>query len=144
MNKISRENSVAITHPKILEFWDYEKNSISPYEISHGADKMIHFKCKLNHEFTALLYAFVKTLNCPVCKNKKVLIGFNDLATTHPELAKEWNYEKNNGITPQNITYGSGKKVWWICSEGHEWQVSPNMRTNKKTGCPICAKSLKL
>ena len=141
--KIHRDNSVAVTHPQILEFWDFEKNEVSPYNISYGADKVINFKCNKNHEFSALLYAFVATLKCPICQNRKVLVGYNDLATTHPDLCKEWNYEKNIDLTPQDITYGSGKKVWWICEHGHEWQVSPNMRTCNKTGCPICAKKKK-
>lgn len=36
------------------------------------------------------------------------------LAESHPELLKEWNYEKNF-IKPQEITAGSNKKIYWIC-----------------------------
>lgn len=38
---------------------------------------------------------------------------------------------------------GSVNKVWWKCSNGpdHEWQASPNSRTNPsiKSGCPCCS-----
>lgn len=36
--------------------------------------------------------------------------GFNDLATTHPELTKEWDYEKNGKLTPLNVVEFSNKK----------------------------------
>ena len=70
---------------------------------------------------------------------KKVLKGYTDLQTVNPALAKEWNYEKNNGLTPADVMPNSDKKVWWICSKGHEWQVRIQSR-NRGCGCPECAK----
>ena len=40
------------------------------------------------------------------------------------ELLEEWHPTKNANLTPHNVTYGSKKKVWWICKNGHEWQAS--------------------
>ena len=62
-----------------------------------------------------------------------------NLTTTHPELIKEWHPTKNGELTPQQLTFGSNKKVWWICEHGHEWEVSPNGRTSRPTGCPYCS-----
>ena len=71
--------------------------------------------------------------------NKVVKIGINDLKTTNPSLAKEWNYNKNT-ITPEQITAGSHSKAWWICSKcGNEWQSQIKSRNNG-CGCPECAK----
>ena len=36
----------------------------------------------------------------------------NSLAAVHPELVAEWS-EKNLPLTPDSITFGSNKKVWW-------------------------------
>ena len=36
----------------------------------------------------------------------------NNLAEVHPELVSEWS-EKNLLLTPDGITFGSNKKVWW-------------------------------
>ena len=36
----------------------------------------------------------------------------NSLAEVHPELVSEWS-EKNLPLTPDDITFGSNKKVWW-------------------------------
>ena len=44
----------------------------------------------------------------------------NSLAAVHPELIAEWS-EKNLPLTPDSITFGSNKKVWWKGACGHEW-----------------------
>ena len=66
------------------------------------------------------------------------------LSVTHPNLVKEWDYNKNNalGIYPDEIRYGSHRKVWWICKFGHEWQSRIADRTNKSQpcGCLVCAR----
>ena len=60
----------------------------------------------------------------------------NSFANKRPELISEWS-EKNT-ITPNDITYGSKKLVWWKGQCGHEWQASPKSRSSGE-GCPICA-----
>lgn len=67
----------------------------------------------------------------------EVITGVNDLATTHPDLVKEWDYEKND-LKPTDVTAGSAKKVWWKCQNGHSWQASVVNRA-KGTGCPFCS-----
>ena len=47
----------------------------------------------------------------------------NSLAAVHPELVAEWS-EKNLPLTPDSITFGSNKKVWWKGACGHEWQTT--------------------
>ncbi len=46
----------------------------------------------------------------------------NLLSEVHPELVLEWS-ERNLPLTPDKITYGSNKIVWWIGTCGHEWQT---------------------
>lgn len=62
------------------------------------------------------------------------------LKKDYPELAKQWNYKRNNkdGVYFEDVTPGSGKKVWWECPKGHEreaiiYSVSRGAR------CPYCA-----
>lgn len=57
-----------------------------------------------------------------------------------PSLLKEWNWNKNIGISPYSIGCGSSKKIWWKCSAcGNEWEATPNSRSgSKKCGCPKC------
>ena len=61
----------------------------------------------------------------------------NSLAEVHPELVSEWS-EKNLPLTPDDITFGSNKKVWWKGACGHEWQASVKARSNGEK-CPICS-----
>ena len=61
----------------------------------------------------------------------------NSLAEVHPELVLEWS-EKNLPLTPDDITFGSNKKVWWKGACGHEWQTSVKARSNGEK-CPICS-----
>jgi len=75
---------------------------------------------------------------CPYCNSNRLLIGFNDLKTKHPEILKEWNYNKNK-TTPDKYTYCSSEKVWWICENGHEYESTISNRTTKNTGCPYCS-----
>ena len=61
----------------------------------------------------------------------------NLLSEVHPELVAEWS-DKNLPLTPDRITYGSNKVVWWKGACGHEWQTSVKARSNGEN-CPICS-----
>lgn len=55
------------------------------------------------------------------------------------KLTEEWNYEKNQPLTPEKFTIASNKKVWWKCSKGHEWESIIANRARLGRGCPVCA-----
>ena len=61
------------------------------------------------------------------------------LLSSYPHLVKEWHPIKNGELTPNQVTYGSGKKVWWLCPKGHSYDTTINKRTNRKLGCPYCS-----
>lgn len=96
-----------------------------PTTISFGMSKRLEWKCKQGHTWSAIinLRSFQET-DCPICTGKKVLIGFNDLATTHPEIAKE-----AYGWDPRKVTYGSTKNALWKCANGHKWRAVVSGRT---------------
>lgn len=140
-------NDLETLRPDLLNEWNYEKNDIQPYQIGLGTMKKVWWKCSKGHEWQAVINNRTKGIGCPICSNKKVLAGYNDLATLRPELIKEWNYEKNKGLvdghnvdisTPDRVTLVSGNKVWWRCSQGHEWQATIAHRTSRNDGCPYC------
>ena len=45
----------------------------------------------------------------------------NSLSRMRPHLVSEWS-EKNFPLTPDTVTFGSNKTVWWKGACGHEWQ----------------------
>ena len=110
-----------------------------------GDNKHIEVECAKHHIWSSLPTNLRKGRGCPYCSGNKILVGFNDLATTNPELLEKWNYEKNNklGITPKSISKSYSKKVWWKCKNGHEYQRHVYNERKGSGRCPIC-KKLKL
>lgn len=62
----------------------------------------------------------------------------DSLQTEYPELSKQWHPTKNAPLTADTVTPHSGQKVWWLCSNGHEWNAVINSRS-RGMGCPYCA-----
>ena len=134
-----KHNSILISNPEIAREWNYEKNgNLKPEHFASNSNKKVWWKCEKGHEWEASIYSRNKGHGCPYCSNIKVLKGYNDLQTINPALAKEWNYEKNKELTPSDVMSNSGKRVWWKCSKGHEWQSCISHR-NKGSGCPYCS-----
>lgn len=63
----------------------------------------------------------------------------NSLSRMRPHLVSEWS-EKNFPLTPDTVTFGSNKTVWWKGACGHEWQTSIKARSAGEQ-CPICSGS---
>ena len=60
-----------------------------------------------------------------------------EFVVNNPKLIKEWDYDKNS-LNPNTITCGSTKKVWWICSNNHSYDMRIDHRNNGH-GCPYCS-----
>ena len=130
-------NDLATTHPALLLEWDFEKNSFPPTEVSSGSEKKVWWKCEHGHSWEAVVCSRTKGVGCPYCSGQRVWKGFNDLATTHPNLLSKWDWEKNN-ILPSEVSIGFRKKVWWKCEYGHSWEATILHRATGR-GCPYCA-----
>lgn len=78
-----------------------------------------------------------------MCAGKRVQVGVNDLASTHPVIAEQWPRERNGDLLPTGVTAGSSKRCWWIDQFGHEWEAQVSNHANS-TGCPYCAHQLVL
>ena len=136
---IKGENDLQSVNPLLAKDWNYEKNNgLTPADIMSNSGKRVWWKCSKGHEWQATVASRSGGTGCPYCVGKKVLKGYNDLQTVNPTLTKEWNYEKNGNLKPEDFTANSGKKVWWKCSKGHEWQATLYSR-NTGNGCPVCS-----
>ena len=143
---IPGENDLQTLFPELAAQWDFEKNPGKPEETLPGAHDKVWWKCALGHSWQAPPFSRSKEngSGCPYCTGKKALAGFNDLATLRPKLAQEWYQPMNDDLTPEQVTLGSNKKVWWRCSERHIWQAAIYARTRTRgSGCPICAGTVK-
>ena len=47
----------------------------------------IEFMCSKGHIFTMKPIDFLNGRRCPYCSNRRVLVGYNDIATTRPDVA---------------------------------------------------------
>ena len=80
--------------------------------------------------------------NADICRTLVGGMESNSLARLFPEIAIEWDYDKNYPLTPDKIAARAGRKVWWICPNGHSYSSVVASRTGekrKKCGCSICA-----
>jgi len=127
-------NDIGTTHPEIAK----EAIGWDPSIVSAGNTRPRQWICHLGHVYSKTpANKILRGDGCPVCSGRKLLTGFNDLQTTHPDLARQ-----ANGWDPTLITRGSNRSVLWTCEEGHEWRSTISNRTGTmKSGCPTCAKT---
>jgi hypothetical protein len=134
-------NDLATTHPQLVTEWHPSKNgALTPQDVTDGSGRSLWWVCTRGHEWTSRCDHRANGSGCPFCSNKAVLPGFNDLATTHPDLAAEWHPTKNGVLKPTEVTSGSDWQAWWLCSVGHEWKSRCANRLIGQ-GCPTCAKT---
>ena len=134
-------NDLASQFPQIAGEWHPEKNGgLTPQQVTPAANRKVWWRCPLGHDYQATVASRTRRhAGCPYCSGRKVLPGFNDLASRYPALAREWKQLLNGELTPQDVTPASHKKVWWQCPAGHVWQARIYSRTHGGSGCPVCA-----
>ena len=139
MKNLLRDNK------ELMKQWDYSKNKeFDLNKITIGNKNKAWWICPKGHSYEQVIHSKSKGIGCPVCSNKLVLKGYNDIATTDPELLDEWDYEKNaaNNITPYNITKGAERKVWWICKECNQSYECFAYSKKANAGCPYCSSKI--
>jgi len=136
VNKVVLEgfNDLATTHPEIASSWS-SRNDISPSEVVAGSSKYAWWSCPKGHDWWMTIKNRARGQKCSVCANKQIVIGYNDLASTHLHLAKEWS--PNNTLDILSVTGGSNKLALWVCEKGHQWEAK--IVSRGKHGCPVCA-----
>lgn len=134
------KQSLTITHPELAKEWHPIKNgTLTPRGFTFGSGEKVWWQCLRGHEWKAMINNRTsQETDCPYCTGKKVLIGFNDLATTHSHFVKEWHPVKNGTLSPQTVSAGNNRKVFWQCKEGHEWEAAIYKHVIG-TNCPYCA-----
>ena len=148
-------NDLQSKYPEIATEWHPTKNGeLLPTMVTAKSHKLVwwllpyddpitgkHF----DFEWQAVISSRVGGNGCPYLSNEKVWLGYNDLATTHPNVAKQWHPTKNGKLNPTDVLAGSDKKVWWyLCyfdvntgkTHYFEWEALINKRALRGYGCP--------
>lgn len=131
-------------HADFEKYYDVSKNKRPFHSYANSSNEFVWWKCDRGHSFEWAIVNFTYTgeFACPICDNRQLLSGFNDLKTLYPALASEYDTKKNN-TTPDNVLITNNlDNTWWKCSKGHEFQRSVWYRINYTRECPICSRRI--
>lgn len=137
--KIMKTVPLNEANPELIDEWSEKNFPFKPEDEDARSTGKVWWKCrKCGSEWLGIICnrTSKKKSGCHVCAGKRIVIGINDLRTTHPDICKEWS-KKNKDLVPEQFSRGSRTLIWWRCKKGHEWQACINNRV-RGNGCPIC------
>lgn len=142
---VSVTNSLASLAPEIAREWHPTKNArLTPDRIVAQSHKSAWWRCYVDptHVWHARIgNRWWNNAGCSFCTNQRVSKK-NALATTMPQLARQWDRVRNGALTPRDVARTSKQKVWWRCAQNstHRWKASIGDRAKIwPRGCPSCA-----
>lgn len=147
--------SLGFLYPEVAEMWlteeyattEQSNERLTPFDVWSGSKISAWWRAKdCGHIWKQTVYSRLNAHRsnpsrenvCPICRGVITLPGFNDLETRNPEVAAMWHPTKNGDFTPAEVSYGSSKKAWWLCPNGHSYYSMVADR-NRGFGCPNCA-----
>lgn len=133
---VSGINDAATLCPELAPYWSPD-NLVDFNSVGLRSSVKYLWRCKLGHETLKTIQRKISKPLCPVCTNRVVVAGANDMATTRPDLAKLWS--PKNAKTPAEVTAGSGDRGLWLCAKGHEWDRIIVKMANDTDACPVCS-----
>lgn len=127
-------NDLETVRPDIAKMWDYEKNgTLTPRNVVYGSGKDVWWTCIKHGSWKGKVVSVTRSnKRCPKCR-----LDFDGIDVTHPDIAKQFS-KKNKGLHPRSFSFGSNKKVWWDCPEGHDPYVMAVCQRTIGRGCPVC------
>ena len=137
-------NGIMVANVKeLMDLWDFERNQnkgLNPKEIPVNSCDIAFWKCKNGHTWEEEIgVVYRRKTKCFYCTGRLIWSGENDLQTLYPELAAEWDYDKND-ITPDKVSPRDTNTYWWKCKNGHpSFPRSVEHRVNRHDTCPYCS-----
>lgn len=138
--------SVATRMPGLVRFWDTGENSLPPTDVSAYSREPVAWVCEHGHSFDRPPYRVLATGHqCKECRREGktawLIGGKRDLGVTlaqaNPEIAAEWDSEKNPR-GPEEYAPGSQRVAYWVCPNGHSWSSPICHRTSKARHPATC------
>lgn len=136
---LSGWNDLASQRPEVAAEWCVESNGSEASEALVTATAVAWWQCRLGHRWKVSVRS--RTLHksgCPYCSGRLAVSGVSDLATTFPEVARQWHPTRNAKSATEAMPR-SAKVVWWLCDEGHTYRARIASRTRMGSGCPQCS-----
>lgn len=141
--KLNHATNLANARPDLAAQWHPAKNGeLTPADVHQGSATRVWWKCPEgpDHEWETGVHSRTKGKGtCPFCQGMWLSVT-NSLATLHPNLAAEWDYEANAPLTPSDVTAGSKQRVGWKCRHvpSHRWEAPVGERKRGAGKCPQC------
>lgn len=125
-------------NPEVFTKWSAD-NDDALLDKTTGSKEVVLWHCDVyDANYPRSIVSQLKNpTSCSICNGSTVFTGINDLETVHPELAAQWDFEKNDFL-PSEVKFSSGKKAYWKCEHGHTWRTGIYNRVSKGTGCKLC------
>ena len=96
---IPGENDLATLYPEIAAQWCEERNGDKkPEQFRPGSNEKVWWRCERGHEWETMITSRVEGHGCPYCSGLLAIPGENDLTTLFPDIAAQWNREKNGDV----------------------------------------------
>jgi hypothetical protein len=139
MRIASPEYNLHVLYPDIAGQWHPTKNGdLRPENLTPRSGRKTWWICDKGHAWKTVVRVRTRGSQCPYCSGRVGSPEYN-LLTSYPDIARQWHPTKNASRKPEEFTPGSGKKAWWYCDFGHEWEAAIGKRTGG-TGCPYCVR----
>jgi len=135
-NPLEPHNLLAL-RPDLAKEWHPTKNGrLGPRDVTPESEGSAWWLCDKGHWWQASIRDRVQGMPCTYCRELGNE-GDQHLADAKPELLKEWHPTRNPNLRARDASLNHPDAVWWICSQGHEWEATIRFRLTGM-GCPTC------
>ncbi len=137
---IKRTDSLQSEYPELAKQWHPEKNlPLTAASVTPHSGIKAWWYCLNGHDWQASINSRARGGHgCPFCAGQRPTKERN-FAVKFPESVKQWDFEKNQNLRPEECSTRSKNDVWWKCERGHSWHATIQNRTRKwKSSCPYC------
>jgi len=140
-----KSRSLESVAPDLAKEWHPHSNGdMKPTMISPNTHHKVWWICSKGHSYQASpAKRYSQGRGCPYCSHQKVLVNETDFASRYPQLAKEWDFEKNSK-DPNEVFPNSHIKYYWKCPQKHDSYPSSIANRVKGKGCPVCAGHIRI
>lgn len=144
--KLANGRSFSEARPDLLAQWNYERNDLSPDELSEKSHKPVWWRCDQGHEWQSTPQRRARGDGCPTCSRAtagarirawRLKKAGHSFADVFPALLAEWDFERNT-LDPRSLTPHSNARAHWVCKLGHRWEANIYNRSGNRSGCPQC------
>jgi hypothetical protein len=139
MPSASETYNLLVLRPDLARQWHPTRNgTLGPKDVTPGSGRKIWWLCDQGHWWLASVRDRTRGRTCSRCRALQQQPERRErMQDARPELLKQWHPSRNGALRAVDVAVTHRPKVWWICSQGHEWEATIRERMTG-SGCPAC------